>query len=363
MSVTQKDNEAPSGCEIMGQERSSRKKPAVVTLKTVAQHLGLTPGTVSAVLNNAPSSRSIPPATKNRIHAAAKELNYRPNFFARTLRNKRTYTVGVIAEEIGDAYGSAVISGIEQYLRKRNYFFLTVAHRHDPELLERYSHILSERGVEGIITVDTTVYEQPVLPTVAVAGHKKVKGVTNIVLDHERAAVLALRHLKELSHERIAFMKGQFTSSDSKDRWEWICRVAGEIGLEIDPELVVQLDSDDPTPMIGYPFAKQLLERRKRFTALFAYNDISAIGAIRAFQEQGLRVPQDVSVMGFDDIPSAAWQTPSLTTVRQPLKRMGEVAAQSLLERIEGKKKYRAEITIEPELIVRESTGKARGSC
>lgn len=344
------------------QSKKAGLNSGVVTLKSVAQHLGLTPGTVSAVLNDSPSARSIPQETKNRIHAAAKELNYRPNFFARTLRHKRTYTIGVIAEEIGDSYGSPIISGIEQYLRKRDYFFLTVAHRHDPELLNRYSHILSERGVEGIITVDTTVQETPLLPTIAIAGHKKVKGVTNIVLDHQRAAVLALNHLKELSHQRIAFMKGSPVSSDSKDRWDAICDVARQLGVKIDPELTVQIDTSDPTPALGYPFAQRLLERKKPFTALFAYNDISAIGAIRALQEHGLRVPQDVSVMGFDDIPGAAFYTPSLTTVRQPLNRMGEVAAQTLLERIEGQKDYPSEIAIEPEFVVRESTAKAPAS-
>jgi DNA-binding LacI/PurR family transcriptional regulator len=346
----------------MGQNKKSAIKSGVITLKAVAQHLGLTPGTVSAVLNDSPSARSIPQETKNRIHAAAKELNYRPNFFARTLRNKRTYTIGVITEEIGDSYGSAIVSGIEQYLRKHDYFFLTVVHRHDQELLSRYSTILSERGVEGIITVDTTVQEVPTLPTVAVAGHKKVKGVTNIVLDHHRAAVLALSHFKELSHERIAFMRGSPVSSDSRERWDAICQVAAQMNVKIDPDLVVQIEGDDPTPMLGYPFAKQLLERKKPFTALFAYNDISAIGAIRALQEHGLRVPQDVSVLGFDDIPGAAFYTPSLTTVRQPLNRMGEVAAQSLLERIEGQKDYPSEIAIEPDLVVRESTAKAPGS-
>jgi len=347
----------------MVQVKKLIQKPQVVTLKAVAQYLGLTPGTVSAVLNDSPSARSIPQETKNRIHAAAKELNYRPNFFARTLRNKRTYTIGVIAEEIGDSYSSPIISGIEQYLRQRDYFFLTVVHRHDPALLSRYSQMLSERGVEGIITVDTTVQDAPMLPTVAIAGHRKLKGVTNIVLDHEHAAVLALNHLKDLKHERIAFMKGNPISSDAKDRWEAICHVAAEIGLNIDPDLTIQIDSDDPTPMLGYPFAKQLLARQKPFTALFAYNDISAIGAIRAIQEQGLRVPQDISVMGFDDTPAAAFHSPSLTTVRQPLKRMGEVAAQSLLDRIEGKKEYPSEIAIEPELVLRESTAKAPGSC
>src|SRR5882724_4170827 len=105
----------------MGHTKKPVGKPAVVTLKAVAQHLGLTPGTVSAVLNNSPSARSIPETTKKRIHAAAKELDYRPNFFARTLRNKRTYTIGVIAEEIGDSYGSMIVSGIEEYLRPRDY--------------------------------------------------------------------------------------------------------------------------------------------------------------------------------------------------------------------------------------------------
>jgi len=345
------------------QVKKPGQKPQVITLKAVAQHLGLTPGTVSAVLNNSPSARSIPQETKNRIHAAAKELNYRPNFFARTLRNKRTYTIGVIAEEIGDSYSSPIISGIEQFLRKRDYFFLTVVHRHDPMLLSRYSQLLSERGVEGFITVDTTVQEAPMLPTVAIAGHKKLKGITNIVLDHEHAAVLALNHLKDLHHTRIAFMKGNPVSSDSKDRWEAICHVAAQIGIDIDPELTVQIDSDDPTPRLGYPFTKQLLAGKKPFTALFAYNDISAIGAIRAIQEQGLRVPQDISVMGFDDIPGASFHTPGLTTVRQPLNRMGEVAAETLLDRIDAKKEYPSEIAIEPELVVRESTAKAPGSC
>ena len=156
-------------------------------------------------------------------------------------------------------------------------------------------------------------------------------------------------------------MKGNPVSSDAKDRWEAICHVAGQIGLSIDPELTMQIETDDPTPMLGYPFTKQLLARENLSPRIFAYNDISAIGAIRALQEQGLRVPQDVSVMGFDDIPGAAFHTPSLTTVHQPLNRMGEVAAQSLLERIEGKKEYPLEIAIEPELVVRESTAKAPG--
>ncbi len=311
-----------------------RKKLAVrnedkVTLKTIAQHLGLTPGTVSAALNNSPAARSIPEHTKNRIIEAAQALNYRPNFFARTLRLKRTYTIGVIAEEIGDAYGALVISGIEEYLRKNNYFFLTVIHRHDPKLLQTYAQMLLTRGVEGFITTDTSLTEKLALPTVAVAGHKRVENVTNIVLDHKRAARLALEHLRDLGHEEIAFIKGQTISSDSTVR------------------------------SIGYPFAKQLLARKHPFSALFAYNDISAIGSIWAIREAGLRIPEDISVVGFDDIAGAAYANPGLTTVRQPLVKMGQIAAQTVVDLIEGRGEYVPEIAIEPEFVIRQSTGPA----
>lgn len=335
------------------------KKHSPVTLRTVAEHVGLTPGTVSAVLNNSTASRSVPQHTKNRILAAAGELNYRPNFLARSLRVKRTCTIGVITEEIGDPYGGMVISGIERCLRQNGFFFFTVAHRHDPKLLKDYSHLLLQRGVEGFITVDTSVSEPPPLPTVAVAGHRRVKGVTNLVLDHFAGAMVALKHLTELGHKEIAFMKGTVTSSDSEDRWEAIVEVSRKLGMRIRPELTVRLRGDAVTPDLGYIFAKQLLSRNESFTALFGYNDNSAIGAIRAIHEAGLRVPEDISVVGFDDVQSAAFSNPGLTTVRQPLQKMGELAARTLLDRIENHKACVPEITIEPEFVVRKSTCRA----
>jgi DNA-binding LacI/PurR family transcriptional regulator len=333
-----------------------KKQQSGTTLKSVAQHLGLTAGTVSAVLNDSPAAQAIPQRTKDRILAAARELNYRPNYFARSLRKKRTYTVGVIAEEIGDAYSSIVISGVEKYLRDRDYFFLTVAHRHDPILLSRYEGILLERGVEGFITVDTSLIDAPVVPTVAVAGHRQLQNVTNIILDHDHCAYVALSHLKSLGHRTIAFMRGHPNSSDSSGRWEAINKISRELGIEVDSDLVVQITSLDSTSQLGYPFGKELLARKKPFTALFAYNDISALGAIRAFQEEGLRVPEDVSVVGVDDIPGAAFHTPSLTTVRQPLEKMGWIAAETLIARIEDEKQFPPDIAIEPELVVRNST-------
>jgi LacI family transcriptional regulator len=138
-------------------KKSSLSQPGTVTLRDVADRLGLAPGTVSIVLNNAPSASAIPERTRQRIHAAALDLNYRPNFLARSLRKQRTYTVGLMIEEIGDAYGSLVISGVEAYLQLHNYFFLTVIHRHDAARLREHSQLLLERGVEGFITVDTSL--------------------------------------------------------------------------------------------------------------------------------------------------------------------------------------------------------------
>lgn len=337
------------------------EKPRV-TLKSIAQHLGLTPGTVSAALNNSAASRSIPEPTKQRILKTAREMGYSPNYFARSLRLQRAYTIGVIAEEIGDPYGGMVISGVEEHLRTHNYFFLVVSHRHDQEILRTYSKMLRTRGVEGFITTDTSILTDPGLPTVAVSGHKRVNGVTNVVIDHKVAARLALTHLMELGHRRIAFLIGDPASSDSATRWASICETADELGLPILPELTVQIDSRASTPELGYPFAKQLLARKTPFTALFAYNDLSAIGAIWAFREAGLRIPRDVSVVGFDDIPVAAYTLPGLTTVRQPLKEMGRIAAKTVIDQIEGKAEYVAEIVVEPDLVVRSSTAVASTS-
>src|SRR6201984_2970654 len=240
-----------------------KRPPEKVTLKTIAEQLGLTPGTVSAALNNSAAARSIPEHTKQRMVSCARELNSRPTFFARTLRLKQTFTIGVIASQIGDDYGSQVINGIEHYLQQRNFSFLTVVHRHDPKLMASYSQLLLSRGVEGLITVDTSVSETPSVPTVAVAGHQLVAGVTNIILDHKKAVRLALEHLKNLGHQEIAFLKGQPFSSDSASRWSAVCEVCEELGIQIRPELTAQLQGTDSTPGIGYPAGKELLSRNR----------------------------------------------------------------------------------------------------
>lgn len=347
--------------------------PKPVGLKAIAQHVGLSMAAVSRVLSGSAAAKSIPPATQQKIVEAARLLHYRPNLAARSLRNRRSYTIGVMVPEISEGYASMVLSGIESRLVEGEYFYFVVSHRHRPELIERYQQLLLARAVEGLIAVDTLLEASLSIPTVTVSGHHEPPGVANIVLNHRRAAALAIDHLHGLRHRRIAFIQGQEFSSDTRPRWKAIRAAASQAGLSLDPALVVQLQGDAPTHHPGYFATQRLLATRatlpaaQRFSALFAFNDISAIGAIRAIREAGLRVPDDISVIGFDDISSAAFQNPGLTTVRQPLEQMGVLAAETVLGQIQAalqpdvKVEPRpSHLTVEPELIIRGSTGPAR---
>jgi LacI family transcriptional regulator len=169
-----------------------------------------------------------------------------------------------------------------------------------------------------------------------------------------------MRHLYDLGHRQIAFMRGQPFSSDSEVRWNSLVRVARDLGLRVRPELTIQLTRDLTSPELGYPVVQQLLACHRQFTALVGFNDMAAIGAIRALHDAQLRVPRDISVTGFDDIPQAAFQMPSLTTIRQPLHVMGKLAAQILLEYLNSRTPMPLETAVEPELIIRETTAVCR---
>lgn len=343
-----------------GSRRAVRMGSRPMSLKELAQRLDLSPATVSLVVNGSRVADSIPQETKDRILGAVKKYKYRPNFFARSLRAQHSFTIGVMVPEVSDGYSASVMSGVEEHLLQEGYFYFVVSHRHRADLIDEYPRLFLERAVDGLIVVDTPWTLPPSVPVVTVSGHNQVKGVTNIVLDHKRAAEVALKHLHQSGHRKIAFIKGQEFSSDTEIRWANIQRVAADLGIPISKSLVSQLEGDSPSPEVGYQATRKLLATGKPFTALFAFNDISAMGAIRAFREAKLRVPQDMSVVGFDDIQSAAYQNPALTTVRQPLREMGRTAAEILLRRIRRPgSDSTGEITVEPKLIIRETTGQA----
>lgn len=333
-----------------------------VSLRVLGEYLDLSPATISLVLNNAPGVRSIPQDTRDRVIAAAAKFDYHPSFYARSLRKRQSFSIGVLVPELSDNYTSHVLAGVEEFLIEEGYFYLTASHRRKPDLIEEYPRLLMERSVEGFILIDTVLEKSLKLPAVAVAGHHDIAGVTNVVLDQKRAAELALSHLYQLGHRKIAFMRGGGHSSDADDRWDCLMAVAKDLGLAVAPEACVATQLRVSTPELGIGPANALVERGADFTAMIAYNDLSAIGAIRAFMDHGLRVPKDISIVGFDDIESAAFHNPSLTTIRQPLREMGAVAARVLLQRIRGEDGSSAVQPIHPELVIRESTCALRSS-
>lgn len=340
---------------------SSGRPRKHVSLKMLADYVGLAPATISLVINRSPAADTIPQRTKDLIFAAADKFHYRPNFVARSLRTQRSFSIGVIVPEVSEGYAALVMSGIEDYLLQQGYFYFVASHRHKPDLIDEYPKLLLGRSVDGIIAVDTPWSLNLPIPVVTVSGHNEVKGVVNVLLDHTLAAEMALQHLFGLGHRRIAFIRGQEFSSDTETRWNAIRQSARRLGLPISPKLVGQLEGDSASPSLGHDVTRCLLQAQEPFTALFAFNDISAIGAIHALREAGLRVPQDVSVMGFDDIQSAAYQNPALTTVKQPLRDMGQIAAETVLQRIaaSGTNLPSKSVVVEPELVVRGSTGPA----
>lgn len=342
-----------------GADKKKENRP--INLKVMAEYLELSPATISIVLNDAPGAKSIAPATRERVWAAAKKLDYRPNTIARSLRMRQTLTIGVIVPELSEGYFAMVMSGVERCLMEAGYIYFVLCHQGLPDLIEEYPQLLLKRAVDGFLLVNTTLSEPVNQPVVSISSHKRIQGVTNILLDHDQSAILALKHLRDLGHKRIAFMKGQSQVSDSDVRWTSITEIARSIGIVIYPDLCVYLEVNSSSPELGYPIIRDLLKRTRDFTAIFCFNDIAAIGAVRALADAGLSCPGDISVVGFDDIASAMYMTPSLTTVRQPLQQMGETAAQLLLQRIQNPSgSYPDTVTFEPELMVRESTSAVR---
>jgi len=329
------------------------------TLLDLARHLSLSRTTVSVVLSNSPAAAAISEKTRQRILDAAAEMNYTPHLTARALRNNRTMSVGVMTIDISDGYFTSLMVAVEACLIENGYFYFIVSHFSDPKLLEQYGRMLTERCVEGILLVNTPA-PQVKLPMVSVAGHHVRNGPPTIMLDHDHAARIAIDHLADLGHKRIAFIVGQPWSLDSRDRWEAIRAAAQRRSIDINPKLVITLGSAGWSADIGYDPMRKLLTETRNFTAVFAFNDTAAMGVIRALIDEGLRVPQDVSVLGFDDVVNAKFFIPRLSTIRQPLQSMGRSAVERLLTSInDPTKRLPATMRVEPELVIRESTGPA----
>lgn len=347
-------------------------RDAVVTMRDVARQSGCSATTVSIVLNNAPLARYIPASTKDRIENVAKKLGYRPKVVARYLRSKRNHTIGVMVFDLLDPFCTLILRGIENALYQVSYApLLTDAHNQRGRF-ERYLEMLLDRRVEGLIivanwlSVDINLLadiEKRNVPAAIIGRELQTESVSSVLVDNEAGAHLGLEHLHSQGHRKIAFIRGPKMLGDSIPRWRGIASFARAVKLALDPRLIVDLpDSFDPNSGFegGFKLTEELLKRKRRFTALMAFDDMTAFGAVRALARAGLRVPEDCSVLGFDDVPPAALSVPSLTTLRQPMEAMGTTAVGIVMEGInaatEGQEFTAVHRKLLPELVVRDST-------
>ena len=354
------------------QEPRSRRTQVVATIREVAKESGFSSATVSIVLNNAPLARYIPDVTKKRIERAAKKLGYRPNLFARTLRNRRTHTVGVMASDMTDPYCTSILRGIEDALYEASFLPIFTDAHNQRGRFERYLEMLLDRRVEALIVIAGWLFididvladlRKNNIPT-AMIGHEMQAGsINSVTVDNELGARMALEHLYSLGHREIAFLRGPKHITDTTPRWTGIRGFAESQGLSIDPKLVVSLpDSGDPLSSFdaGFHLTEELVRNGSQFTALMAFDDLSASGAIRALTKKGIQVPRQCSVIGFDDIAHSKLLTPALTTIRQPMAEMGKIAVGMIAEGIKAVQEKRKIAAMHrkllPELIVRDST-------
>ena len=347
-------------------------KPAIVTIRDVAKESGFSSTTVSIVLNNAPLARYIPANTKKKIERTAKRLGYRPNLFARSLRSRRSHTVGVMVFDMTDPYCTLILRGIENSLYQSSYLPILTDVHNERSRFERYLEMLLDRRVEALIVLANWLFvnidvlgdlEKSSIPTVMIGRESQTDSINSVIVDNELGARTALEHLYSLGHRKVAFIRGPKTLADSAPRWKGIRSFAKSSGLGLDPQLIVDLpDSSEPISSFeaGYKLTEELLKLRRPFTALMAFDDMTAFGAIRALAKAGSRVPEHCSVIGFDDVAASGLYTPPLTTVRQPMEAMGNMAVSIALDGIKAVLEKRevgaVHRKIAPELAVREST-------
>lgn len=343
-----------------------------ITLATVARLAGVSQSTVSVVLNDRPLARNLSEATRKRIRAAALSLQYRPNAAARSLRSARTHLVGVIVFDIADPYCTLILQGVQEVLGKTDLLPIILDVQNENARFKRYLDMAVEHQVEGLIVVANWLFvdldclhrfEDTGIPLVIVGREFPSKRVSSVLVDNEAGGRIAMEHLLSLGHRNIAVILGPKRLQDSERRWRGMRRAARAAGYALDPKLVVRLpESADSLQSFtsGHAATSALIQKKLHFTAMLAFDDLTACGVLRALHEHGIRSPEDVSVVGFDDIPQAVLTTPSLTTVSQQMGEMGSFAASHLLQLVEADRTSALPAIVQlhpPCMVLRESTG------
>jgi LacI family transcriptional regulator len=336
--------------------RTARQKEGdEVTMQDIAQHAGVSLSTVSRVLNkNVPVAR----AKRAAVMQAVEALGYRPNVMAQELARGHSLAVGVLPQGISNPFYSRLIKGVEQGLRGTGYYPVFASGEQPAEEIQAFEMLMSHR-VEALILMGGHLMDEQIvqrakrIPIVAIGRNVRGLEARCVRVENEDGAYQATRHLIGLGHSRIAHITGLGWHPDAMARRAGYERALREARLPRDPALIIEGDFEEQSGLAG---TEKLLERGVRFSAIFAANDQMAFGAGLALFRRGLRVPKDVSLVGFDDQPSAAYACPPLTTVRQPAVEMGVAAARAIVEEIRGRRFVQP--SFQPELILRASTAR-----
>ena len=350
-----------------------QRKSGHVTLLDIARACGYSVSTVSIVLSEAPLSQNVAISTREQIRKMARQLGYHPDAYARSLRRRRSQTIAVLAYDLSDPFCIPIVHGIQTGLQPASYMPLLVDAQTQRKLFDNYLRMILERRAEGVIVIASWIFQETNLlddieknqvPIVILGRDLTNRNVSSLLVDNEAGGALAMRHLIELGHRRIAIVRGPQELFDTELRWTGVQKAAADAGVKIDARLVYELPNiTDATSGFegGLHFAGEMLASKRRFTAVLAFDDLTALGVVRGLSGAGLRIPEDCSVVGFDDVLPAAVSTPGITTVHQPLKEMGLLAAEWTLRAIKGREQQSNKPVqlhkAKPELIVRMSTG------
>jgi LacI family transcriptional regulator len=351
----------PASRDLVNQGHQGVTLSGTVTLSHVARAAGVSPSTVSRILNG---TAQVTADKRARVEEAIRKLGYQPNVMARGLASGRSMSVGVLTQDISSPYYGEAVAGIERALSGSHYHPLVVSGHWRPEQEREALDVLLGRQIDALIVLGGLLAAEHLrgvsarMPIVVVGREVQGLEARCMRVDNAQGAYLAARHLLGLGHRRIAYIAGPSTNTDAVERREGFRRALGEAGLAPDPNLVVEGDFTEQSGLLS---VEALFARAALFTAVMAANDQMAYGARLALYRRGIRVPEDVSLVGFDDLFGSSYTTPPLTTVRQSMEEMGSIAATAILGLLRGET-VRLASFMPVTLVIRESTAMVRGA-
>jgi LacI family transcriptional regulator len=325
----------------------------MVTIKDVAKRAGVAASTVSYVINN---KKSVKKETRERIINAIEELNYSPNLVARSLKTKITHTIGVIVPDLSNMFFTDIIRGIEDTMSKEGYVIILCSTYENIEKEKRDLSILLKKDIDGLIYVSAgknRIYISDHKIPIVLVDRKIGESYLSVMVNNKKGGFLATDHLLDKNNAEVFILTGPLTINTYFERMNGYIEALKKHGYEYNEHLVINCDSSYAG---GIKAIEELLKNKISFRSIFAANDLIALGAMKAIIKNGLRIPNDVSIVGFDDISTSAIVNPSLTTIRQPKYLMGVKAAELILDQLNNRSIDNRHILLEPEIIVRETT-------